>query len=111
MWTYSILICLLCFNFEYVLANLIECRDVDNEVIISNFNGIGDFNRNLFFCRNSNVKIRTYEDCYVNYIMLPVQKITEIFPEVRIINWHCTGNCYVKYLNDDIKVIGCQSGK
>ena len=111
MWVYSTLIYPLCFKLGYVFANLIECRDFVNEVIISNFNGVGDLNQNLYFCRNCNVKICTYEDCHVNYIMLPVQEISDIFTEVTIINLRCTGNSYVNYLNDDIKVIGCQSGK
>ena len=44
--------------FENIVSNLVRCRIVGNQVVISNFNGHGEYNRNIFFC-NDRVPIRT----------------------------------------------------
>ena len=96
--------------YQNVDSNLIECRTESHEVVISSFDGRGPKNSNIFFCKDDKV-IRTYTKCHVNYIKLPVDKIKRSFPSVRIINWTCTGECYVLQSTDEITVQGCTEGK
>ena len=96
--------------YQNVDSNLIECMTEGREVVISTFDGRGPKNSNIFFCKDDKV-IRTYTKCHVNYIKLPVDKIMRSFPSVRIINWACTGECYVLHSTDGITVKGCTKGK
>ena len=96
--------------YQNVDSNLIECRTEGREVVISNFDGRGPKSSNIFFCKDDKV-IRTYTKCHVNYVKLPVDKIMRSFPSVRIINWACTGECYVLRSTDEITVKGCTEGK
>ena len=96
--------------YQNVDSNLLECRTEGREVVISNFDGCGPKSSNIFFCKDDKV-IRTYTKCHVNYVKLPVDKIMISFPSVRIINWACTGECYVLRSTDEITVQGCTEGK
>ena len=71
--------------YENVDSNLIECRTEGREVLILNFNGYGAQNSNIFFCKDDKL-IRTYTNCHVNYINLPIDQISRSFPSVRMIN-------------------------
>ena len=96
--------------YENVDSNLIECMTEGHEVVILNFDGRGPKSSNIFFCKDDKV-IRTYTNCHVNYVKLPIDKIMRSFPSVRIINWACTGECYVQRSTDEITVKGCTEGK
>ena len=96
--------------YENVDSSLIECRTGGRDVLISKFNGHGAKNSNIFFWKDDKL-IRTYTNCHVNYVNLPIDEIVRSFPSVRIINWACTGDCYVRDSIDEINVKGCRKGK
>ena len=93
-----------------VVSSLIECRNEGIETLISKFNGHGEQNSNIFFCKGNSV-IRTYNNCEVNYIKLPIEDIVQRFPSVRIVNWACRGQCWVDLAKVTIAVKGCLSGE
>ena len=59
---------------------------------------------------SSYVVIRTYSNCHMNYIKLPIEEIAKMFPSVSIVNWACTGECRVDLTNVNIAVKGCLLG-
>ena len=93
-----------------VVSSLIEYRNEGIEILISNFNGHGEQNSNIFFCKGNSV-IRTYNMCQVNYIKLPIEDIVQRFPSVRIVNWACRGQCWVDLAEVTIDVKGCLLGE
>ena len=99
---------IVCCIVQSIDSSLIGCQNEKNEVLISNFNGYGEHNSNIF-CKG-NVVIRTYSKCHVNYIKLPIEEIAKMFPSVRIVNWACTGECRIDLANVNIAVKGCLSG-
>ena len=100
---------LLCCTLT-IVSSLIGCRNEGIEILISNFNGHGEENSNIFFCKGKSV-IRTYNQCHVNYIKLPIEDIVQRFPSVRIVNWACTGQCRVDLARVEIAVKGCLLGE
>ena len=94
MWSVMciVLLVVLCI-VQNVNSNLINCQNERNKVVISNFDGHGEKNSNILFCKDDTV-IGSYTDCHVNYMKLPIKEIAKMFPSVRLLNWACTGDYF-----------------
>ena len=85
----------LCTCVHYSLC--VECWDADYQISIHGIADIQDF----MHYHNSESTIVNYYACTIPFVRLPVHKILQTFPSVKLINWACTAECYVT--SNDLK--------
>ena len=108
-----------CYKEIFVLVTFMNifhsfCVDCTNSrygTTIHKIYGLQEFLDNIFFCHNSESKIITYQECHIPRVLLPMDKIKKNFPSLHLLNWRCTGDCYVYVKDMNVKFRGCVIGK
>ena len=114
-------LCLFCvlltLHLTNVIAYHIECIFPKNSEVgvFSGISGIEEFNDFLIRCGDKDTEILRYTECYIGQISLPVRKILNNYPSLRIILWNCDGLCSysIDQCNQEYypSIQGCDMGK
>ena len=76
-----------------------KCRFSKDSItgFVEGLEGYEEFSDFLNRCGDGYIKILIYENCYIGYLSLPIEKIQLNYPSLKRIYWLCKGNCvYVK---------------
>ena len=114
-------LCLFCvlltLHLTNVIAYHIECIFPKNSEVgvVSGISGIEEFNDFLIRCGDKDTEILRYTECYIGQLSLPVRKILNNYPSLRIILWNCDGLCTysIDQCNQEYypSIQGCDMGK
>ena len=102
LWT----ICLL----DYVTSYHVKCRFPKGSIrgVLKGLEGYEECSNFLNRCGGENIKILIYENCYVGYLSLPIEKIQMNYPSSRRLYWLCKGTCV--YMRSSVIMEGCTQG-
>ena len=88
-----------------------KCRFPKDSItgILEGLEGYEEFSDFLNQCGDGNIKILIYENCYVGYLSLPIEKIQMNYPSLKHVYWLCKGTCM--YMRPIVFMQGCTQGK
>ena len=69
----------------------VKCRFHKDSItgVIEGLEGIDDFELFVNRCGYKDIKILSYQKCYIGYIVLPLRKIKQNYPSLKNLFWNC----------------------
>ena len=86
----------------------ITCRTVANEKWIGGLQGQSDFQKYSQICISNEDVILRYYDCLIDGVILNTERLSKVYPYLKVIYWQCRGYCSTSTKISYLHVYGCE---
>ena len=85
----------------------ITCRTVGNEKWIAGLQGLSQYKKYNEMCISIEDIVVRYYACLIDGVILNTERLNKIYPNLKVIYWHCRGLCNVSTKISTLHVYGC----
>ena len=86
----------------------IICRTVNNEKWITGIQGQRQYEKYREMCISKEDIVLRYYACLIDGVILNTERLSKIYPNLKVIYWQCRGYCSVSTKTSSLHVYGCE---